>query len=167
MALKFNLNLSEYLKGSGPSSIVAVWMDGHTFDTSADAENGKAAVLARRDPQWDDREAIIFLYGEGSGFGTKLWMSRSNAQTTFLLYVGDPYSRRRLLQPAQQDEQDVAAGCKPEFFSGREFFWRRSGVPAGCPSVVGSFGGERQFNHTDDYPQRPEEAYQRGQCRVY
>ena len=53
--LKFNFNVSEYLNGTGPSSIVAVWVDGSSYDTRADAEDDKARNLANRDAQWDDR----------------------------------------------------------------------------------------------------------------
>ena len=91
VVLKFNLTVSEYLKGSGPSSIVAVWVEGHSFDTSADAESMKTHVLDERDSQWDSREAVIFLYGEGSGFGTTLDNQIKSADH-FLIYVGDPYS---------------------------------------------------------------------------
>ena len=31
VVLKFNLDVSEYLKGTGPSSIVAVWVDGQVL----------------------------------------------------------------------------------------------------------------------------------------
>ena len=32
--LEFSLDVSEYLKGTGPSSIVAVWVDGRSYDTN-------------------------------------------------------------------------------------------------------------------------------------
>ena len=70
--LKFNLKVSEYLKGSGPSSIVGVWVDGRSYDTRKEAEDRKTSVLAKRDSQWDDREAVIFLHDGVSGFGTVL-----------------------------------------------------------------------------------------------
>ena len=65
--LKFSLEVSEYLRGTGPSSIVAVWVDSyvHYYDTLAEAESRKAVVLAERDDQWDDREAVIFLLDDG------------------------------------------------------------------------------------------------------
>ncbi len=69
LALKFSLDVSEYLKGSGPSSVVAVWVDGRHYDTSARADTANANTLAVRDDQWDDMEAIIFLYDGASGFG--------------------------------------------------------------------------------------------------
>ena len=72
VVLKFNLSVSEYLKGTGPSSIVAVWVDGGIRDTNADAIYWKARILEERDNQWDDREALIFLRSSGSGFGTAL-----------------------------------------------------------------------------------------------
>ena len=30
-ALRFNLAVSEYLKGTGPSNIVAIWVHGHSL----------------------------------------------------------------------------------------------------------------------------------------
>ena len=89
--LKFSLNVSEYLKGTGPSSIVAVWVDGRSYNTNAEANDAKADILAERDDQWDDREAIIFLLDGFSGFGTLL-DGQLQLPNHFLLYVGDPYS---------------------------------------------------------------------------
>ena len=89
--LKFNFNVSEYLKGTGPSSIVAVWVDGSSYDTRADAEDDKARNLANRDAQWDDREAIIFLDDVANGFGTSLDEQLKRADHFFLAF-GDPYS---------------------------------------------------------------------------
>ena len=89
-ALKFSLDVSEYLKGSGPSSIVAVWVDGWSYDTRARAETAKATTLAERDEKWDDREAIIFLYDGGTGFGTRLDEQLQLADH-FLLALGHSY----------------------------------------------------------------------------
>ena len=91
VVLKFNLNVGEYLKGTGPSSIVAVWVDGRSYDTTDEANSAKTIILAERDGQWDDREAIIFLYGVLSGFGASLDAQLQLADH-FLIYVGDPYS---------------------------------------------------------------------------
>ncbi len=63
VVLKFNLSVSEYLKGSGPTSIVAVWTDSESYETISEANDRRAVVDAQRDTQWDAREAIIFLYG--------------------------------------------------------------------------------------------------------
>ena len=70
--LKFNLDVSEYLKGDGPSSIVAIWIDGRSYDTRSRAEDAMALILSKRDDQWDDREAVIFMFHEASGFGPTL-----------------------------------------------------------------------------------------------
>ena len=88
---RFNLSVSEYLKGTGPSNIVAVWVDGHSYETSGEANEALDISLGRRDSQWDDREAIIFLYSGASGFGTALdaQLQRSDH---FILAFGDRYS---------------------------------------------------------------------------
>ena len=70
--LKFNLDVSEYLKGNGPSSIVAIWIDGRSYDTRSRAEDAMALILSERDDQWDDREAVIFMFHGASGFGPTL-----------------------------------------------------------------------------------------------
>ena len=90
VVLKFNLDASEYLKGSGPSSIVAVWVDGRHYDTREDAERGEANNLAKRDGQWDDGEAVIFLYDEANGFGTSL-DAQFQLADHFLLALGHRY----------------------------------------------------------------------------
>ncbi len=91
VAMKFNLNVSEYLKGTGPSSIVAVWVDGWLWDTSAEANDWKATILAQRDAQWDNREAVFFLEGSASGLGKALDRQLERADH-FILSVGDPYA---------------------------------------------------------------------------
>ena len=89
--LTFSLNVSEYLKGTGPSSIVAVWVDGRSYETSDEANDAKAVILAERDGQWDDREAVIFLYGDAGGFGPQL-DAQFQLADQFLVGVGDPFS---------------------------------------------------------------------------
>ena len=90
--LKFTLNVHEYLKGAGGTSIVAVWVDGSSYDTRAKAEARKAVVLAERDTQWDSREAVIFLYkGVPTGYGTAVTELLQRADHFFLGF-GDPYS---------------------------------------------------------------------------
>ena len=58
--LEFSFSVLEYLKGSGADDIVAVWA-APFFDTRQEAEDALPAIVAARDPQWDDREAIVFL----------------------------------------------------------------------------------------------------------
>ena len=61
--LEFSFTVLEYLKGSGPSSIVAVWHTAPLFDTRQEAVDVLPAIVAARDTQWDSREAIVFLKG--------------------------------------------------------------------------------------------------------
>ncbi len=71
--MEFGLNVSEYLKGSGSSSITAVWFT-QGYSTREEAEAWKASILADRDARWDDREAIIFLFPDisfASEFGDR------------------------------------------------------------------------------------------------
>ena len=88
--LKFNLNASEYLGGTGPSSIVAVWVDGRPYDARDKANDAKAGILIERDDQWDDREALIFLFDGANGFGTSL-DGQLQLADHFLLALGHRY----------------------------------------------------------------------------
>ena len=93
VVLRFNLDASEYLKGSGPSSIVAVWVDGPLpYETREIAERRQAETLAQRDDQWDDREAIVFLYdgARSTGLGTSL-EDQFQLSDHFLLALGHRY----------------------------------------------------------------------------
>ena len=84
--LKFTLTVHEYLKGTGPTSVTAVWVDGSSYATRSGAEAAKAVILASRDTQWDNREAVFFLYGGPTTyFGTEL---ASLLQATDHLFVG-------------------------------------------------------------------------------
>ena len=61
VAVRFHLAVSEYLKGSGASSITATAVWWNAFNTRQEAEAASPSVVARRDTAWDDREAILFI----------------------------------------------------------------------------------------------------------
>ena len=114
IVLKFSLNVNEYLKGADPSSIVAVWMDGTPYNSSARANDAKAAILAERDNQWDDREAVIFLFDGADGFGSSLDRQLRLADH-FLLALGHRYfdDDRYSLHSTSNKEWLPAAGTSP------------------------------------------------------
>ncbi len=65
----FELAVSEYLVGSGPATIRAVLEMTGEYDSEEEARADVVAVEARRNTEWDDREAIFFLKdGEKSRF---------------------------------------------------------------------------------------------------
>ncbi len=59
--MEFSFTVLEYLKGNGGNNIVAVWDGAQLFLTREEAEAALPTVVAARDSQWDDREAIVFL----------------------------------------------------------------------------------------------------------
>ena len=61
VALKFHLSVSEYLYGSGADSITAYWVSYSRFNTVQEAEAYAPILASRRDSQWDNREAVLFL----------------------------------------------------------------------------------------------------------
>ena len=84
--LEFNFSVQEYLKGSGSSNIVAVWAAAPFFDTRQEAENALPAIVASRDTQWDDREAIVFLQQDSQG----LLPSTEQTERYYLSWEADP-----------------------------------------------------------------------------
>ena len=87
--IKFNLSVTEYLLGLGPANVVAVWVNGLTYDDESTANQELALLAANRDDQWDDREAIIFLYHGAQGFGTILDAQLREPDHFFLATGGD------------------------------------------------------------------------------
>lgn len=66
VAIKFHLSVREYLYGSGADTIIAYWVSHGRFSTAEEAENlTEEYFLSRRDAQWDNRDAVLFL-GDGS-----------------------------------------------------------------------------------------------------
>ena len=138
--LKFTFNVSEYLKGEGPSSIVAVWVDGRGYDTRAEAENRKAIVLADRDDQWDTREAILFLYDDPDGYGTEIRTQLQRADHFGLAFGAeygddDHYSlhsdRTREWLPTASNES-FASGERTASSNTREYLLVAPSVSAGA-----------------------------------
>ena len=81
IVVKFNLSVHEYLNGSGPKSITAVWIySGFYYNSRSDAEAARPGLVAQRDTSFDDREAIIFLENEG--------LPSVNLQGDNLYYIG-------------------------------------------------------------------------------
>ena len=60
-AVKFHLAVSEYLNGTGADNITALWVPADAFGTRQEAEDALPDIRARRDTQWDNREAVFFL----------------------------------------------------------------------------------------------------------
>ena len=60
-ATKFNLEVSEYLNGTDVDNITAIWVAADEFGTRQEAEDALPDIRARRDTQWDNREAVFFL----------------------------------------------------------------------------------------------------------
>ena len=89
--LQFNLSVSEYLKGTGPSSIVAVWFYERSFDTQEEADDRREAILEERDNQWDDREAIFFLVDGPSVGASPLLSTQPQLATQYALGLGSKY----------------------------------------------------------------------------
>ena len=66
--LEFSFSVLEYLKGRGSSNIVAYWAAAPLFDTRHEAEAALPAIVAAKDTQWDDHEAIVFLQHPDTAF---------------------------------------------------------------------------------------------------
>ncbi len=124
--LEFSFSVEEYLKGSGADDIVAVWATAPFFDTQEEAANALPAIVAARDAQWDDHEAILFLQENSRGF-----LSSTELADRFYLAWGgsrpmyshdDKYSissrRNRLWLPAAAvGEASQATGDQQRFLT--------------------------------------------------
>ena len=64
-ALEFDLEVSEYLNGTGADNITAIWVAADEFGTRQEAEDALPDIRARRDTQWGNREAVLFLQDLG------------------------------------------------------------------------------------------------------
>ena len=113
--LRFNLNVSEYLKGTGPSSIVAVWFYERSFDARGSADNWGDVIVAHRDGQWDDREAIFFLVDGPSVGPSPLLSTQPQLANQYVLGLGDRYSvdDRYSLHSQHNKRWLPAAGTSP------------------------------------------------------
>ena len=61
--VELRFQVLEYLRGSGAGELVALIDDvGIHYDSSGEALEGGEAIRDNRDTQWDNREAILFLF---------------------------------------------------------------------------------------------------------
>ena len=58
--LEFEFRVLEYLKGQGPDKVVAV-ASGYRYESESQVRALLPFIVARRDTQWDDHDAIVFL----------------------------------------------------------------------------------------------------------
>ena len=58
---ELRFKIQEYLKGSGPTEILVVVRDEHTYPEESDALSWAQTQLSRRQTDWDDRLGVLFL----------------------------------------------------------------------------------------------------------
>ena len=93
VTVKFHLGVTEYLKGSGTSSITATAVWWNAFNTRQEAETAAPGVVARRDTTWDDREAIFFIYATyPDDYSSNVEQSASDHFFVYWNYPDDYYS---------------------------------------------------------------------------
>ena len=116
-AAKFTFRVSEYLKGSGGSTVTAYRVFGAPFDTTEEATAKAVAMLAERDTQWDQREAIVMLGTPHSDYAPSTIVGTN----IYLLVWGDGYDlhdyyyslhskRARAWLPARYTPPDTSPG---------------------------------------------------------
>ena len=59
--IEFKFEVIEYLKGGGLKDVAARWSSGYTQARKSDAQKTADRMLTRRDTEWEDREAVLFL----------------------------------------------------------------------------------------------------------
>ena len=119
--LDFNFRVLEYLKGSGGDELTAVVLvpgnpAGPVIDTREKMENALPDLVAIRDTQWDDREAVVFLkdnYGDGS-----------HAYLPYIRQAGRYYIGSLSVNGLGDDDYTVSST------------WNKAWLPEGSPSGV-------------------------------
>ena len=86
VVIKFHLAVSEYLRGSGASNIIAVWGSSYPHATEAEAEATRPKLVEARPTTWDDQEAVFFLHDE-----TYDLFSALEAPGVYFLGYGDDF----------------------------------------------------------------------------
>ncbi len=95
VALRFHLTVSEYLRGSGESSITAFAIQGGGYDTQSEAEDTEPGIAANKVTTWDDLEAIIFLNSDDH---YDIFSAAVQGANDYFLSIGGPYQDRYSLQ---------------------------------------------------------------------
>ena len=107
--LRFTVH--EYLKGSGPTTLLVAARDDDVHSSEAAAREAAATAVARRVTTWDDREGVLFLReldgayapsggAERSATGPPLGFNQSNPDQSEWAYSVDTLSRAWL--PARE-----------------------------------------------------------------
>ncbi len=86
VVIKFHLTVSEYLRGSGASNVIAVWGSSYPHATKAEAEATRPKLVEARPTTWDDQEAVFFLHDE-----TYDLFSALEAPGVYFLGYGDDF----------------------------------------------------------------------------
>ena len=86
VVIKFHLTVSEYLRGSGASNVIAVWGSSYPHATKAEAEATRPKLVEARPTAWDDQEAVFFLHDE-----TYDLFSALEAPGVYFLGYGDDF----------------------------------------------------------------------------
>ena len=139
--MEYTLNVQEYIQGTGDNTIKAGVIErglGHT--SSGDAAVLAAQFLEWRDPQWDNKEAIVFLEGEHPGpYG----MGSIDAENG--PYYGDEYSIASPHTKYWLPEVAGARGASSASSSNKRFFLD---APTGSGGGGGASGASRSSSST-------------------
>ena len=109
-AMEYRFAVFEYLKGSGPSEIVAVVSEeyeGERFATAQGARLLGTNLVAERDTTWDSREAIVFLGDSSPTVPSLAAADRYSLGGADGHAIDSPHQKRWL--PAAASDEDAAA----------------------------------------------------------
>ena len=173
--LEFRFRVLEYLKGSGPTEIVAVAANG-PYKTEADARKYMSYTVAWHDTRWDDREAIVFLSSTSDivpDLGSRYFLGDMSLGGENAYLVSSRHSKKWLpeaTQPGGSGRSDTSSGDKlflldapaPEGGSGR----RSSGSATGptirlsaMKTLIADLDTQAGAGGTDEYRECVRLAY--------
>ena len=154
--LQFTFNVSRYLKGDGtlPTQLKAVVRSLVFSGTREEAQANADRMLAERDTQWDNREAVIFLIEESDDVPV------TRSDNVFYMSIwdinggrtGDQYSiasqRNKIWLPEASQSSDGRAGPHTEK-------WFLTDVPTGTTAQSGQGRSSTQTSlKTPSVPER-------------
>ena len=141
-AIAYTFNVLEYLKGSGGNEITAVAWDGQTeYTTSAAALTRGGELLAERDTQWENREALLFLVSPAPLAPNNSPADRYEFGAMWLYPGGDMYSITSVHAKRWRPEALGGTGGATGTSSEKYFL---TDVPASSGSASGASGNSRE-----------------------
>ena len=132
-ALKFQFSVSEYLYGSGADSITAYFIGNSQFNTAQEAEAFAPTSASMRDPQFDNRDAVLFLT---DGTKSEIFTALAEPQDVYILAVGGPPGHTRYWIDDRYERRWLPAASATAATSANQKFLLEQPAAGTTPSTI-------------------------------